>query len=326
MRHRLAADRVRVSPTRSDCAGRRAGRLTERITFMVAVRSGVLPDGSGATGEYRIGADPGPNLREHRGGAYAERSAPTATSCRTTGLRADGRVSLDLPVALERRGARDVCGRIYKIENAKLNTPFVSNERRSPEIFLGGNSEAAEQLALKHADCLWRLPDTPERLRPASPRSWSAGPSGSAGVDDRQAHQREEVAAAYQMIEDLGKRRDRRTPVLQPIRLGGVQIDADSRTKPRPVGSPLICGVAPCRIWAPRPSRSWIGRRHCWRDHGVSAGWYHAVPLHGLARPPGDDVFQPNRHSAGASKGGEQRSKRVAEPPRVAAARTLPLS
>jgi alkanesulfonate monooxygenase len=32
-------------------------------------------------------------------------------------------------------------------------------------MFLGGNSARAEELAVKHADCLWRLPDKPEVLR-----------------------------------------------------------------------------------------------------------------------------------------------------------------
>jgi alkanesulfonate monooxygenase len=56
-------------------------------------------------------------------------------------------------------------GKYYEIQNGKLNTPFVSSERSSPEIFLGGNSELAEQLAIKHADCLWRFADTPDNLR-----------------------------------------------------------------------------------------------------------------------------------------------------------------
>lgn len=57
-------------------------------------------------------------------------------------------------------------GKYYQVENGRLNAPFVSPERRSPEIYLGGNSELAANLARKHAHCLWRFADTPERLRP----------------------------------------------------------------------------------------------------------------------------------------------------------------
>jgi len=40
-------------------------------------------------------------------------------------------------------------GRHYVLENGRLNTPFVSDERASPEIFLGGNSSSASRLATK---------------------------------------------------------------------------------------------------------------------------------------------------------------------------------
>jgi len=66
-------------------------------------------------------------------------------------------------------------GKYYGIQNGRLNTPFVSVERTSPEIFLGGNSELAEQLAIKHANCLWRFADTPENLREHIPRITGRG-------------------------------------------------------------------------------------------------------------------------------------------------------
>jgi alkanesulfonate monooxygenase len=56
-------------------------------------------------------------------------------------------------------------GRHYRIEKGKLNVPFTAPDRAAPEIFLGGSSRVAEQMAIKHADCLWRLPDTPDKLR-----------------------------------------------------------------------------------------------------------------------------------------------------------------
>src|SRR5205807_1646319 len=56
-------------------------------------------------------------------------------------------------------------GKYYKIENGRLNAPFVSPERASPEIYLGDNSELAAELAIKHAHCLWRFADKPESVR-----------------------------------------------------------------------------------------------------------------------------------------------------------------
>lgn len=68
-----------------------------------------------------------------------------------------------------RDGEVDFHGKYYEIQNGRLNTPFVSGERTAPEIFLGGNSELAEQLAIKHANCLWRFADSPENLRSRIP-------------------------------------------------------------------------------------------------------------------------------------------------------------
>ncbi len=60
-------------------------------------------------------------------------------------------------------GPVDFAGIYYQVEGARINTPFLS-ERGRPEIFLGGNSEQAVALAMRHADCLLTFPDTPARL------------------------------------------------------------------------------------------------------------------------------------------------------------------
>ena len=43
---------------------------------------------------------------------------------------------------------------VNKISNGKINIPFVSDERTAPEIYVGGNSDSAQALAMKQADCL----------------------------------------------------------------------------------------------------------------------------------------------------------------------------
>lgn len=83
---------------------------------------------------------------------------------------------LDVCRAFWRRdGEVNFEGQYYQIQNGRLNSPFVSGERESPEIFLGGNSELAERLAIKHANCLWRFADSPENLRSRIPEITSHG-------------------------------------------------------------------------------------------------------------------------------------------------------
>jgi alkanesulfonate monooxygenase len=55
-------------------------------------------------------------------------------------------------------------GEYYKIENARLHTPFLGNATNAPEIFIGGNSAEAAGLAMEHGSCLWRFPAAPGDL------------------------------------------------------------------------------------------------------------------------------------------------------------------
>ncbi|HYU34388.1 MAG TPA: LLM class flavin-dependent oxidoreductase [Thermoanaerobaculia bacterium] len=76
---------------------------------------------------------------------------------------------LDICAAFWRRdGEVEHHGRYYQVEKGRLGTPFVSARRSAPEIYLSGNSPQAEALAARHATCLLRYPDTPERLRDAA--------------------------------------------------------------------------------------------------------------------------------------------------------------
>jgi alkanesulfonate monooxygenase len=74
-----------------------------------------------------------------------------------------------------REGPVDFTGRHYKVEGATINTPFVSLERSRPEIFIGGGSGQAVDLAVRHADCLLTLPEAPERMAPRIRRVLDSG-------------------------------------------------------------------------------------------------------------------------------------------------------
>ncbi|MGH8510067.1 MAG: LLM class flavin-dependent oxidoreductase [bacterium] len=105
----------------------------------------------------------------------------------------------------ERDGEINFSGKYYRIENGRLNAPFVSPERTSPEIYLGGNSPQAEALAIKHAHCVWRLPDTPEKLKPRIEPILETGTEVGLLVSMLARPTRDQALAdAYAMIESLG--------------------------------------------------------------------------------------------------------------------------
>jgi alkanesulfonate monooxygenase len=142
------------------------GVLTEKIKFLVASRSGIVSPtyfvqqvntvSVLTQGRIAINIVAGHSPHEHA--AYGdflshderyERTDEFWTVCRE----------------LWKGGETSFQGKHYKIEKARLNTPFLAPDRSAPEIYVGGNSDQAEALAVKHASCLFRLPDTPERMR-----------------------------------------------------------------------------------------------------------------------------------------------------------------
>lgn len=143
------------------------GALTTRIKFMVAVRSGVcsptlfvqqVNSVAAMTGGricLNVVAGHTPEEQGYYGDFLShderyERTDEFLTVCNAF-WKGDGEVNFD--------------GRYYRIAKGKLNTPFVAPDRTRPEIFLGGNSAVAEAMAVKHADCMWRLPEPAEKMR-----------------------------------------------------------------------------------------------------------------------------------------------------------------
>ena len=96
-------------------------------------------------------------------------------------------------------------GKYYRVEDGRLNTPFISDEREAPEIYLGGNSEKAAELAASHASCLWRFADSPARVRPAIAPVLEKGTEVGLLVALIARPTREEaLRAAHSLIENFG--------------------------------------------------------------------------------------------------------------------------
>lgn len=153
------------------------GTATQKIKFMIACRPGVISPTAFVqqintvsalnNGRVHINIVTGHSPHELRyyGDSLGhdqryERTDEFLSVCRAF-WRRDGEVNFE--------------GKYYQIQNGRLNTPFVSPDGTAPEIFLGGNSEFAEQLAIKHANCLWRFADSPANLRSRIPQITAQG-------------------------------------------------------------------------------------------------------------------------------------------------------
>ena len=58
----------------------------------------------------------------------------------------------------------DFEGKYYRLERGRVYTPFLAPDRAAPEIYVSGQSEAGQRLALNQSSCWLRLIDTPEKL------------------------------------------------------------------------------------------------------------------------------------------------------------------
>jgi alkanesulfonate monooxygenase len=143
------------------------GMKTERMKFMIAIRSGIISPtlfvqqintiSALTNGRVCINMVTGHTPNEL--GYYGDFLPHDERYARTDEFLSICRAFW------QRQGEVNFTGKYYKIENGKVNLPFISAESTAPEIYLGGNSYLADELATKHADCLWRFPDAPEKLR-----------------------------------------------------------------------------------------------------------------------------------------------------------------
>ncbi|MFT4587480.1 MAG: alkanesulfonate monooxygenase [Candidatus Binatia bacterium] len=103
-------------------------------------------------------------------------------------------------------GPVNFSGKHYLIEDGRINTPHADERDEGPEIYLGGNSELAAEIAERRADCLWMLAEAPEAIAPRIEKLLRAGRDAGilVALIARSTHD-EAVAAAGGLIEELGE-------------------------------------------------------------------------------------------------------------------------
>jgi alkanesulfonate monooxygenase len=142
------------------------GQATEKLKFIVAYRSGLFAPtmfvqqlntlSALINGRVSLNIVAGYSPEEQRG--YGDFLSHDERYARTEEFLAICR-------ALWKGEAEvDFSGVYYRIEKGSLKTPFVSSERRFPEIFVGGGSAQAQRLAVSQGTCWMQLADAPEKL------------------------------------------------------------------------------------------------------------------------------------------------------------------
>jgi alkanesulfonate monooxygenase len=153
------------------------GVKTRAITFMVAIRSGVISPTLFAqqvntlsaltNGRVNLNVVAGHSPDEQR--FYGDWLSHDERYARTADF-------LEICRGLwNRNGGVNFRGKYLQVEDARINTPFVSTSRTAPEIFIGGNSDGARDLALRYGTCWMRLGDTPGSIANAASAVLSAG-------------------------------------------------------------------------------------------------------------------------------------------------------
>ncbi len=143
------------------------GLATEKIKFIIAYRSGLICPTSFVqqlntlsamiNGRFSLNIVAGEKADEQHG--YGDWLPHDQRYARTEEFLAICR-------ALWRRdGPVDFAGRFYRVEGARVSTPFIAPDRDFPEIFIAGHSQQARELALRQGTLWMRMANTPEAMR-----------------------------------------------------------------------------------------------------------------------------------------------------------------
>jgi len=181
------------------------GVLTSRIKFMVACRSGLFSPTAFVQQVNTVSALTGGRICLNIVGGHTPEEQRYYGDFLTHDERYE-RTDEFLTICRSFwSGATEVNfqGKYFQVEKGKLNTPFVSGN--GPEIYVGGASPRAVELAIKHAACFWTLPAGPEELWPRIRPILDGGVEAGLLVSLIARPTRQEaVAAAQTMLESLG--------------------------------------------------------------------------------------------------------------------------
>ena len=153
------------------------GQAVQKLKFIIAYRSGLMSPttfvqqmntvSALVQGRVSFNIVAGSSSEEQRGyGDYLSHDERYARAEEFLAVcnafwRANGEVNFD--------------GKYYRVEQAKLATPFVAPDKRAPEIFVSGHSEQSEQLASSQGSIWLRVAESPRKLEPIVARTRERG-------------------------------------------------------------------------------------------------------------------------------------------------------
>jgi alkanesulfonate monooxygenase len=178
------------------------GLATSRLKFMAASRPGIISPthfvqqvntvSAFTNGRIEINVVSGQGSQELRGyGDFAthderyQRTDEFWTVCHALWRR-------EFPVNFD--------GTFIKVEGARVNQEFIAPDRHRPFVYMGGSSELARSMAIKHADCLLRLAEPPARMAAQIEPVLEAGKEAGIIVNLITAHTHEDAVAHGRML------------------------------------------------------------------------------------------------------------------------------
>ena len=153
------------------------GQAVQKLKFIIAYRSGLMQPttfvqqmntvSALVRGRVSFNIVAGSSSEEQRGyGDYLSHDERYARAEEFLAVcnafwKANGEVNFD--------------GKYYRVEQAKLATPFVAPDKQAPEIFVSGHSEQSEHLASSQGTCWLRVAESPAKLEPIVARTRARG-------------------------------------------------------------------------------------------------------------------------------------------------------
>ena len=153
------------------------GQAVDKLKFIIAYRSGLMQPttfvqqmntvSALVQGRVSFNIVAGSSSAEQRGyGDYLSHDERYARAEEFLAVcnafwRADGEVNFE--------------GKYYRVEQAKLATPFIAPDRSAPEIYVSGHSEQSERLAWSQGSCWLRVAESAEKLQPIVARTRARG-------------------------------------------------------------------------------------------------------------------------------------------------------